>query len=179
MSSQWGSQKLLQGLVSHELTAYLSVFDLFLTQWIMAILSKGCKLDKIGLYSSLKLNFTNIRGLHSDFAECKSFLESNSPYILVLCETKLDDSINSGNIPVTGYLRLIRKDFITDAWSCSLCEKRTSFCTGLISRKLCEFLCYRLALLQSVSYFFFLYRWPSLSACTVFDYISSNLDGVI
>ena len=81
----------------------------------MAILSKGCKLDKIGLHSSLKLNFTNIRGLHSDFAECKSFLESNSSYILVLCETKLDDSINSGNIPVTGYLRLIRKDFITDA----------------------------------------------------------------
>ena len=32
MSSQWGSQKLVQGLVSHELTAYLSVFDLFLTQ---------------------------------------------------------------------------------------------------------------------------------------------------
>ena len=32
MSSQWGSQKLVQGLVSDELTAYLSVFDLFLTQ---------------------------------------------------------------------------------------------------------------------------------------------------
>ena len=32
MSSQCGSQKLLQGLVSHELTAYLSVFNLFLTQ---------------------------------------------------------------------------------------------------------------------------------------------------
>ena len=137
--------------MSYELTGYLSVFSLFLTQWIMAILSKGCKPNKIGLYSSLKLNFTNIRGLHSDFAEYKSFLESNSLYILVLCETKLDDSINSGNISVTGYLLLIRKDFITHAWSCSLCEKRTSFCAGLISRKLCEFLCYRLALLQSVS----------------------------
>ena len=31
MSSQWGWQKLFQGLVSHELTAYLFVFDLFLT----------------------------------------------------------------------------------------------------------------------------------------------------
>ena len=29
MSSQWGSQKLLQGLVSHELTAYLHIFNLF------------------------------------------------------------------------------------------------------------------------------------------------------
>ena len=26
------------------------------------------------------------------------------------------------------------------AWSCSLCERRTSFCTGLISRKICIFL---------------------------------------
>ena len=31
-SSQGGSQKLLQGLVSHELTPYLSLFNLFLTQ---------------------------------------------------------------------------------------------------------------------------------------------------
>ena len=29
MSSQRGSQKLLQGLVSYELTAYLSIFNLF------------------------------------------------------------------------------------------------------------------------------------------------------
>ena len=32
MSSQWDSQQLPQRLVSYELTAYLSVFDLFLTQ---------------------------------------------------------------------------------------------------------------------------------------------------
>ena len=31
MSSQLGSQKLLQGSVSHEFTAYLSVVNLFLT----------------------------------------------------------------------------------------------------------------------------------------------------
>ena len=29
MSSQWGSQQLLQGLVSHELTAYFYLFNLF------------------------------------------------------------------------------------------------------------------------------------------------------
>ena len=29
MSSPWGSQELLQGLISHELTAYLSIFNLF------------------------------------------------------------------------------------------------------------------------------------------------------
>ena len=36
MGSQWGSQKLLQGLVSHELTAYLSDLDFFLNsrKWL-------------------------------------------------------------------------------------------------------------------------------------------------
>ena len=47
------------------------------------------------------------------FVECKSFLESNSPKILALCETNLDDSIDSGNFHVRGYLPLIRKDFST------------------------------------------------------------------
>ena len=46
ISSQLESQKLLQGFVSHKLPVYLSVFDIFLTQWIMAILSKACKPDK-------------------------------------------------------------------------------------------------------------------------------------
>ena len=32
MNSQLGSQKLIQGLVSHEVTAYHSVFNLFLTR---------------------------------------------------------------------------------------------------------------------------------------------------
>ena len=65
------------------------------------------------------------------------------------------------------------------AWSRSLCERRTSFCMGLISRKLCRFLCFWLALLHSVSYFFFLYRSPSSSLCKVFDSISSNIDEVL
>ena len=38
-----------------------------------------------------------------------------------------------------------------------------------------SYLCFRLALLHSVSYFFFLYRSPS-ALCTVFDSISSNID---
>ena len=112
-SSQWLSQKLLQGLVSRELTAYLSVFDLFLTQWIMAILSKGCKPDNFEPHNSLKLSFTNIWNLHSNFIHCKSFLESNSPNILTLCETNLNDSIDSGNFSVRGYLPLIQKDSST------------------------------------------------------------------
>ena len=77
----------------HELTVYLSVFDLFLTQRIMAILSKGCKPDNFESQISLKLSFTNIRDRCSNFVECESFLESNSPEILALCKTNMTQVI--------------------------------------------------------------------------------------
>ena len=38
-----------------------------------------------------------------------------------------------------------------------------------------SYLCFRLALLHSVSYFFFLYQSPSSALCTVFYSISSNM----
>ena len=44
-----------------------------------------------------KLSFTNIWGLHSNFVGCKSFLQSNSPEILALSGTTLDNWIDSGN----------------------------------------------------------------------------------
>ena len=79
----------------------------------MTILSKGCKPNNFEPHNSLKLSFTIIRGIHCNFVECESFYESNSPDILDLCETSLDDSIDSGNFSVRGYLPLIRKDSIT------------------------------------------------------------------
>ena len=131
----------------------------------MAILSKGCKPNDLEPHHSLKLGFTNIRGLCSNFVECESFLESNSPDILAICETNLDDSIDSGKFFVRGYLSLILKDSITHmhglavyitegltfAWDLSLENSEDSY------------LCFRLDLLQSMSYFFFLYRSPSSS----------------
>ena len=74
----------------------------------MAILSNACKPDNFELHNSLKLSITNIRGLRSNFVDCESFLESNSPDILAL-----DNSIDSGNFSVRGYLPLIRKDSST------------------------------------------------------------------
>ena len=79
----------------------------------MTILSKACKPDNFELHNSLKLSFTNIQGLRSNFDDCESFLESNSPDILALCETNLDDSIGSGNFSVRVYLPLIQKDSST------------------------------------------------------------------
>ena len=42
-----------------------------------------------------------------------------------------------------------------------------------------SYVCFRLALLHSVPYFFFPYRSPSSSLCTVFDSVSSNIDEVL
>ena len=40
-------------------------------------------------------------------------LNQTQTYILALCETTLDESIDSGNFSVRGYLPLVRKDYIT------------------------------------------------------------------
>ena len=50
--------------------------------------------DIFKLHNSLKLSFTSILGLCSNFVDCKSFFQSNSPDMLVVCETILDDSID-------------------------------------------------------------------------------------
>ena len=54
-----------------------------------------------------------MHGLYSNFDECESFIESNTPDILALCKTNLDDSIDSANFPVSGCLPLIRKESVT------------------------------------------------------------------
>ena len=58
----------------------------------MAILSKACKVDNFESHNSLKLSFTNIRGLHLNFVDGELFL---------------DDSVNSDDFSVRGYLPLI------------------------------------------------------------------------
>ena len=148
MGSQWGTQK--NYFKDWCLTAYLSVFNLILTQWIMAILSKGCKLNRFEPHNSLKLSFTNIWGLSSNFVECESFLELNSPDILALCETNLDDSIDSGNFFVTGYLPLIQKDSTTHLHDLSVYVNEGLRFAGDLSleNSADSYLCFRLALLH-------------------------------
>ena len=75
----------------------------------MAILLKACKPGDFELQNSRDISFTNIGGLCSSFVDCESFLESNSLEILALCETNLNDSIDSGSFSVRGYPPLIRK----------------------------------------------------------------------
>ena len=134
----------------------------------MTILKK-CKPKIFESHNSLKLSFTKILGLSSNFVACKSFHESNSPGILVLCETNLDDSIDSDNFSVMGYLLLIRK-------SCSYVKEGFLFAWDLPLKIFVKFyLCFQLALLHSVSFFFFCYWSPSWFLCMVFDCVLSNI----
>ena len=69
----------------------------------MAIFSKPCKSDNFELQGSLKLSFMDVPGLRLNFLDCESFLASNCPDVLALCETNQDDSIDSGNFSIRGY----------------------------------------------------------------------------
>ena len=67
--------------------------------------------------------------------------------------------------------------YMRQTWSCSLFEGETFFCTGLENPK-DSYVSFWLALLHSLSYFFFLWS-PSLSLWTVFDSVSSSIDEVL
>ena len=80
----------------------------------MAILSKACKPDNFESHNSLKLSFMDIRG--EAFVRILLIVNlslNQTPDILALCETNQDDSIDSGNFSVRGYLPLIQKDSST------------------------------------------------------------------
>ena len=125
----------------------------------MAILSKACKPGNFESHNSLKLSFTNIGGLLFNFVDCESYLGSNSPDILALFKTILDGPVNSDDFSVRRYLPLIQKDSITHMHSLAVyVNEGLSFAQDLSLEKSADsYLCFRLALLHSVSYFFFLY----------------------
>ena len=77
-----------------------------------------------------------------------------------------------------GYLPLIRKDSTTHVHGLAIYVKEgLSFARDVsLEHSADSYLCFRLLLLYPVSYFFFLYRSPSSSLCTVFDSILSNID---
>ena len=58
------------------------------------------------------------RGLCSNFVDCESFLESNSPSILAVCERNLNDSVDSSNFSVKGNLPLMKEGLLF-AWDLS------------------------------------------------------------
>ena len=126
----------------------------------MAISSKGRKPDNFESRNSLKLRFTIIRGLRSILLNVNLLL-NQILLIFPFCvrQTWMTRLILA--ILCEGLSSFNPKGFCyAYAWSCSLCERRPSFCTGLISSlKICGFL-----LMFSTGFtlfsvlFFFLYR---------------------
>ena len=99
----------------------------------------------------------------------------------MLCETNLDGSIDSGNFSVRCYLPLIWKDSSIHMHGLTVYIKE-----GLpfvwdfsLENSADSYLCFGLALLHSVFYFFFLYWLPFSSLCLGFDSISSNIDEIL
>ena len=127
---------------------------------------------------SIKLRITNICCLHLNFVDCEYFLELNSPDILAICEINLDDSIDSHNFSERACLPLIQKDSTHMHCLALYMKDGLPFAQNLVLENSADCQCFRLALLYSVSYFFFLYQ-SLLSLWTVFYVILSNIEEVL
>ena len=133
----------------------------------MVILSKGRKPNNLKSHNSLKLSFTYIRGLRSNFVECESFLESNSPDSLSVWD-KLGWLNWFWQFLGEGLSPLIWKDSSTHIHGLAV------FVFSLLSfaredNSADSYVCFWLGLL-SVSYFLFLYRSLSASLCSFWCY---------
>ena len=97
---------------------------------------------------------------------------------MAILSKAMDDSIDSGNFSVRGYLSLIQKYSSTHMHGLAVYVKEgLPFAWDLsLENSADSYLCFRLALLHSLSCFFFLYQSPSSALCTVFDSISSKID---
>ena len=91
-----------------------------------------------------------------NFVDCKSFFESASPDILALCEANLDDSIEFGNFSVRVYLHLIQKHSSPHIHGFAVYVKEGLPLARDVSLENSTdfYLCFRLALIHAVSYFF-------------------------
>ena len=123
----------------------------------------------------LRFSFSNVRGLRTNYDQVSHFLQSKSPDLLALSETKLDSSVSSDDFTPSGYTfhRLDRAP----------CHGLALFAkTSLPLRRIKdsedsrhEYLAF-VAPLPSITYLlFFLYRSPS-SDCEVLNVISDKID---
>ena len=127
------------------------------------------------------LSFTNIRSLNSNFSSVEAFLSNSSPDFLALSETNLSSNMADSDFSIPGYLPIIRKDSNTHMHGLAVYARDTlpiSRETHL-EKPTEPFMCFRLSLLHSTSYLFFLYRSPSSDDCTVVDSVSQSIDSAL
>ena len=130
--------------------------------------------------SNKPLNISsNIRGFRSNFTSVQSFVHTNSPDLLALSESRLGSDTSSDSFKLPGYIfhRLDHPPshglgvYIKD--TLPIARERALECNDQ------DYICFRLSLLHSTTYLYFLHRSPSSSSCAVVDAISDSIDRAI
>ena len=180
------SQKLPQGLVSHEMTAYLSV--MFLTSFSFKKLWPYYQRD----VNQVTLNHTTFYNLvlqifdafipillnvnlslnqHSRINFSWTFLT-----FLLYVQTWMTQLIPA--ISLWGVIFFQSKKILLLICMVLQFMWKKDFLLHGTADSADSYLCFQLALLHSMSYFFFLYKSPLL-LCIIFDSILSNIDKVL
>ena len=148
----------------------------FLIQWNGYV----SKPDKFESHNSLKLSFTNIRCLRSNFVGCESSLQPDSPDILALCERNLNESMVSSNFSVRRYFSLIGKDSITHIMAIKFMWRKDILLHVASPWKILKILTYVFNWLYFISVFLLFFTDHCLRLyARFFMTVSSNIDKVL
>ena len=136
LSFQWGSQKLFQGLFFSLTDSLPFWFWPFLNSINYGHIIKGCKPDNFKPCNSLKRSLQRLEVFVWVLLNVNLFLNEISWHSCSLWE-----KLGSFNWFWQFFCKRLssfnlKGFFYSYTWSCSLCERKTSFCTGLIYRKL-------------------------------------------
>jgi len=133
---------------------------------------------KPDLKSPFTLSFGNIRSLRDKFADVESYLHLNKPDIFGLSETALNESVPNSDLIIPGYLPLIRKDSIKHMHGLGIYVRDNLPIAREVELedKQHPFICLRVALMQSTSYVYLLYRSPASQDCEVINKVSDSID---
>lgn len=127
----------------------------------------------------LNISYTNIRGFRTNYSHIQSFLANSSPDILAISETNLGPNINTKtDFLNSGYLPLVRKDSETHMHGLGVYLRDSLPITRVSELEDINlpYMCFRLSLLHSTSYLYFLYRSPSSQDCSVIQSVSDSID---
>ena len=137
---------------------------------------------KINPKTSFDIAYSNIRGLRTNFMYVEPYINSKKPDMLALCETNLNPEISEKEFDIPGYCSLSVKHDHLQRHMHGLavyikegipCARDTSF-----ESPDQPFMCFRMALLHSTSFIFFLYR-PHHDNLGCINSISTNIDKVL
>ena len=130
----------------------------------------------------LNICFSNVRGLRGNFVDVQTFLSLHSPDILALCETNLNDLIADREFDTQGYCTLVTKHdhLYRNMHGLGVYIKEGLPCARDTSLEVPEIpvMCFRLSLLHSTSYLFFIYR-PQNDGCEVINHVADKIDNIL